>query len=115
MGIEWHTTDIEVRIKPSHEDSDLANQTGIIRGTSGITSSVYLPSEDRVVTINSEHLEPVTPAAGERIKVIYGDQYREATGTLLSVDGLEGVVTLDDGAGVKLINITHLCRMVESG
>ena len=114
MGIEWHTIDIEVRIKPSHEDSDLANQTGIIRSTSGGMCSVFLPSEDRVVTIHSEHLEPVTPAAGEKIKVIGGDQYREATGTLLSIDGVEGVVQLDDGQGVKLINISHLCRMVES-
>lgn len=115
MGVEWHTTDIEVRIRASHDDPDLANQTGTIRGISGSSCSVFLPSEDRVVNISSEHLEPVPPAAGDKIKVIYGDQYREATGTLLSVDGLEGVVQLDEGGGVKLINIQHLCRMGDSG
>lgn len=31
---EWHTVDIEVRIKDSHQDPALAGQQGVIRGIS---------------------------------------------------------------------------------
>lgn len=31
--------------------------------------SVFLPEEERVVNILGEHLEPVTPAQGDRVKV----------------------------------------------
>lgn len=31
---EWHTTDIEVRIRGSHPDPALAGQQGVIRGIS---------------------------------------------------------------------------------
>lgn len=31
---DWQTTDIEVRIKETHDDSGLIGQTGIIRGVS---------------------------------------------------------------------------------
>lgn len=34
MGSEWHTTDIEVRIRDSHQDPALAGQQGVIRGIS---------------------------------------------------------------------------------
>lgn len=33
-GTEWHTTDIEVRIRDSHQDPALAGQQGVIRGIS---------------------------------------------------------------------------------
>lgn len=34
MGSDWHTTDIEVRIRDSHQDPALAGQQGVIRGIS---------------------------------------------------------------------------------
>lgn len=65
--VEWQTTDIEVKIRPTHDDSDLSGQSGIIRGISGGMCSVFLPTEDRVVNILSEHLEPVMPKTGEHV------------------------------------------------
>ena len=67
-SVEWQTNDIEVRIRHTHDDDDLINQTGIIRGTSGGMSSVFLLKEDRVVNIVSEHLEPVIPQAGDKVR-----------------------------------------------
>lgn len=66
-AVEWQTTDIEVRIRSSHDDNDLIGQTGIIRGISGGMCSVFLPTEDRVVNILSEHLEPVVPSPGDTV------------------------------------------------
>lgn len=40
MGSEWHTTDIEIRIRDSHSDPGLAGQTGVIRGISVSNQSI---------------------------------------------------------------------------
>ncbi|MPC98932.1 Transcription elongation factor SPT5 [Portunus trituberculatus] len=69
---DWQTTDIEVRIRETHDDSGLIGQTGVIRGVSGGMCSVFLPEEERVVNILGEHLEPVTPAQLDRVKVSSG-------------------------------------------
>lgn len=106
---DWQTTDIEVRIRETHDDSGLIGQTGIIRGVSGGMCSVFLPEEERVVNILGEHLEPVTPAQLDRVKVIFGEE-REQTGSLLSIDHNEGVVKLDH-ADVKMLQLRYLCKM----
>lgn len=67
--IEWHTVDIEVRIRDSHDDSGLAGQTGLIRSINGPMCSVFLPEEDRVVNILCDHLDPVRPQRGDYFKV----------------------------------------------
>lgn len=133
-SVEWQTNDIEVRIRHTHDDEDLINQTGIIRGTSGGMSSVFLLKEDRVVNIVSEHLEPVIPQPGDKViskififcifcsfcvhsnfskqvKVIFGED-REATGELLSIDNNEGVVKMDSREGdIRLLHLRYLCKM----
>lgn len=106
---DWQTSDIEVRIKETHDDSGLIGQIGEIRGVSGGMCSVFLPEEERVVNILGAHLEPVTPAQGDRVKVIFGEE-REQTGNLLSIDHNEGVVKLDH-ADVKMLQLRYLCKM----
>ena len=109
-SVEWQTTDIEVKIRYSHDDKDLAGQLGIIRGTSGGMSSVFLLKEDRTVNIVSEHLEPVLPRPGDKVKVIFGED-REATGELLSIDNNEGVVKMDGKDGdIRLLHLRYLCK-----
>ncbi|OTF81512.1 hypothetical protein BLA29_003894 [Euroglyphus maynei] len=58
---DWLTTDMEVRIKSIHQDEDLIGQHGFIRSISGSMCSVFLPQEDRVVSIMSSNLEPIDP------------------------------------------------------
>jgi transcription elongation factor SPT5 len=106
---EWQTTDIEVRIRDTHDDAGLSGQTGVIRGISGGMCSVFLPDEDRVVNIVSEHLEPIVPQRSDQVKVILGED-REAVGQLLSIDNQEGVVKLTSGE-VKMLQLRYLCRM----
>lgn len=64
---DWQTTDIEVQIKAIHQDEDLIGQHGIIRSISGSMCSVFLPKEDRVVSILSSNLEPVEPYPGQAV------------------------------------------------
>ncbi|KAK9886433.1 hypothetical protein WA026_016713 [Henosepilachna vigintioctopunctata] len=105
---DWHTVDIEVRIRDSHDDPGLVGQTGVIRSISGAMCSVFLPEEDRVVNIMSDHLDPICPQRGDAFKVIIGEE-REATGELLSIDQHEGVVKLADD--IKLMPLQNLCKM----
>lgn len=109
-SVEWQTSDIEVRIRYTHDDDDLVGQTGIITGTSGGMCSVFLLKEDRVVNILSEHLEPVLPRSGDKVKVIFGED-RESTGELLSIDNNEGVIKMDGKDGdIRLLNLRYLCK-----
>lgn len=71
--------------------------------------SLFLPAEDRVVTVPGELLEPVVPARRDRVKIILGED-RESTGQLLSIDNLEGVVKLD-GGDVRMYQLRFLCKM----
>lgn len=105
---DWHTTDIEVRIKDSH--SGLGGHTGVIRGISGPMCSVYLPKEDRVVNIVCDNLEPIVPQRGDTFKVIMGEE-REAVGQLISIDHQDGVVKLNHDDEVTMMNLRYLCKM----
>ena len=67
---DWQTLDIEVRIRDTHDDSGLTGQRGIIRSTTGGNCAVFLPEEERVVNINGEHLEPIIPSPGDKVKVL---------------------------------------------
>ena len=71
--------------------------------------TLYLPVEDRSLNVLSEHLEPVIPARGDRVKVVGGEE-REQAGSLLSIDHSEGVVKLDSG-DVKMLQLRFLCKM----
>nr|KAG5709174.1 hypothetical protein BaRGS_028630 [Batillaria attramentaria] len=93
---DWHTTDIMVKIKATHDNTELIYQTGVIRSISGGMCSVYILDEDKVVNIACEHLEPVPPEKHNKCKVILGDE-RETTGSLISIDGNEGVFKTEDG------------------
>ncbi|XP_075228601.1 transcription elongation factor subunit Spt5 [Lycorma delicatula] len=109
---EWHTVDIDVRVKDTHTDAGLAGQTGIIKGINGLICTVFLPEEDRTVSISCEHLEPVVPMRGDAVKVIMGED-REAIGQLISIDNTEGVVKLSNDE-VKLLALKLLCRYVKA-
>lgn len=49
-----------------------------------------------------------------KIKVIFGED-REMTGTLLSIDGIEGVVSFDSSDSrqndIKMLPLRYLCKM----
>ncbi|XP_058684311.1 transcription elongation factor SPT5-like, partial [Poecile atricapillus] len=60
---DWVTTDIQVKVRDSYLDSAAVGQTGVIRS---VTDS------EKVVSVSSEHLEPVTPTKSNKVKVILG-------------------------------------------
>ncbi|KAA0192293.1 hypothetical protein HAZT_HAZT006833 [Hyalella azteca] len=106
---DWQSVDIEVKIRATHDDPGLSGQVGVIRSITGGNCSVFLPEEERVVNINGEHLEPVVPVQGDRVKVIFGED-REQMGSLLSIDNNEGVVNMDH-SDLKMLQLRYLCKM----
>ncbi|DAA19936.1 TPA: suppressor of Ty 5 homolog [Bos taurus] len=91
---DWVTTDIQVKVRDTYLDTQVVGQTGVIRSVTGGMCSVYLKDSEKVVSISSEHLEPITPTKNNKVKVILGED-REATGVLLSIDGEDGIVRMD--------------------
>uniref|UniRef100_A0A673A2A3 Transcription elongation factor SPT5 n=1 Tax=Sphaeramia orbicularis TaxID=375764 RepID=A0A673A2A3_9TELE len=105
---DWVTTDILVRVKDSF--MDLMGQTGVIRSITGGMCSVFMQESDKVVSISSDHLEPVTPTKNNKVKVILGED-REATGILLSIDGDDGIVRMELDDQLKILNLRFLGRL----
>lgn len=89
---------------------------------------------EKVVSISSDHLEPVTPTKNNKVKwhfwfgklwqepindvsnwifqvkVIMGED-REATGILLSIDGDDGIVRMELDDQLKILNLRFLGRL----
>uniref|UniRef100_A0A3Q2X824 Transcription elongation factor SPT5 n=1 Tax=Haplochromis burtoni TaxID=8153 RepID=A0A3Q2X824_HAPBU len=107
-GSDWVTTDILVRVKDSF--MDLMGQTGVIRSVTGGMCSVFMQESEKVVSVSSDHLEPVTPTKNNKVKVILGED-REATGILLSIDGDDGIVRMELDDQLKILNLRFLGRL----
>ncbi|OBS78513.1 hypothetical protein A6R68_19107 [Neotoma lepida] len=76
--------------------------------------SVYLKDSEKVVSISSEHLEPITPTKNNKVKVILGED-REATGVLLSIDGEDGIIRMDlEDQQIKILNLRFLGKLLEA-
>jgi len=108
---DWYSPEIEVVIKDSHDDTGLCGQIGVVRGVTPGMCSVFLHEEERTVNIAADHLAPVVPSRGDKVKVILGDEDKEQTGQLLSIDSQEGVVKLDHSGDVKMLQLKYLCKM----
>ena len=107
QGGEWVSMDLEVRIRES-ADSKLRGQTAYINTVSNSSCSVFLPAEDRVITLNSNFLEPVQPQVQDHCKFIYGDD-RDTPSVLLAVNGKEGTVLVNNEK--KLVPLESLCKI----
>lgn len=105
---EWCSSGIEVRIK-EHEDPGLSQQIGTVSAVTGGMCTVFLPAEDRTVSISCELLGPVRPKQNDCIKIIHGE-HKDQTGVLTSIDSVEGVVSLSSG-NLTLLPMDYLCKM----
>merc|ERR1712223_1038446 len=113
-AVDWYTPDIEVTIASTYEDSALHGKTGVVRGVTPGMCSLYMSHEERTINVLAEHLMPVNPIRGDKVKVILGDDI-EATGYLISIDELEGVVKMDQSQDVKMFPLNYLCKMKNDG
>lgn len=104
---EWCTLDLEVKIRSS-ADSNLRGQIGYINTVNNGSCSVFLPQEDRVMSLPFSQLEPVMPNIQDQFKLIYGDD-REATGILLTLNGKDATVMINGEK--RFVPANYICKM----
>lgn len=104
---EWCSPDLIVKIRSS-SDLKLRGQIGEIRTVTNQTCSIFLPDEDRVMTVPSSQLEPVVPNIQDPVKLIYGDD-REATGILIQINGKDATVLINKEK--RMVPLSHICKI----
>jgi transcription elongation factor SPT5 len=112
---DWHMDGLMVRIRDSYpQDSDLCGAIGVIRSIHGSQCSLHIRDLDKTINISLDYLEPVLPQKGDRVMIVYGDD-KGSTGLLLSIDGTEGVVKLENRPEsrdeITMTNIKFLCKL----
>jgi transcription elongation factor SPT5 len=69
---------------------------------------------DKTINISLDFLEPVLPQKGDKVMIIYGDD-KGSIGLLLSIDGTDGVVKLENRPEsrdeITMTNIKLLCKV----
>lgn len=104
-----------VRIKDSYpHDMDLCGAHGVIKSIHGSQCSLHIRDLDKTINISLDYLEPILPMKGDRVMIVHGDD-KGSTGYLLSIDGVEGVVKLDNrpdrNDDISMTNIKLLCKL----
>lgn len=112
---DWHMDGLMVRIRDSYpHDSDLCGAIGVIRSIHGSQCSLYIKDLEKTINISLDYLEPLLPQKGDRVMIVYGDD-KGSTGLLLSIDGAEGVVKLENRPEsrdeITMTNIKFLCKL----
>uniref|UniRef100_A0A8C7JLF1 Transcription elongation factor SPT5 n=1 Tax=Oncorhynchus kisutch TaxID=8019 RepID=A0A8C7JLF1_ONCKI len=102
---DWVTTDILVRVKDTFLDSQVVNQTGVIRSVTVSTWFFWVHKALAALGVSS-----VVCGASLQVKVILGED-REATGILLSIDGDDGIVRMELDDQLKILNLRFLGKL----
>lgn len=115
--LDWITTDIEVKVVPygnqKFKEGQFDTVTGIIKRIDGPgLALVKLANGEAPLTIPADFLEPVAPEKRDAVKII-GGEHREEIGSLIGVDGSDGIVKLTVGAaGFKVMPMKDLAKHV---
>lgn len=112
---DWHMDGLMVRIRDSYpHDPDLCGAIGVIRSIHGSQCSLHIKDLDKTINLALDYLEPVLPQKGDRVMIVYGDE-KGSTGLLLSIDGTEGVVKLENRPEsrdeITMTNVKFLCKL----
>jgi len=113
-NVDWHSEDIEVSIKDSHDDASHRGKTGIIKTISGHVSSVWVPDLDQTVSVGNDNLSPIQPQKNHKVKVLHGDDQGH-TGELISIDGNDGIVRMDADQQLKILQLKFLGKIGTAG
>ncbi len=70
--------------------------------------TIYIEDEDQDVCVHCDNIEPAIPSLHDQVKVLFGDE-RGMTGTLINIDGPDGVIQVD-GETLKLLRLRFLCK-----
>lgn len=60
--------------------------------------------------VNHLEMELVLPKKTDKVKIVMGD-LRGSTGKLIGVDGVDGIVKMDDTLDIKILDMGQLGKM----
>ena len=108
----WIAINIEVSVNSQRRFSagKLDGQEGVVKVVEGNRAQIQLLSTGETVTITEEFLKPVAPSKKDMFKVLSGED-RGKIGTLLSIDGHEGVVKIDGVDDILMMNMDTLAKL----
>lgn len=112
---DWHMDGLMVRIRDSYVlDPDLCGAIGVIKSIHGSQCSLHLRDLDKTINIGLDYLEPILPQKGDKVMIVHGDD-KGSIGLLLSIDGAEGVIKLENRPETRdeitMTNIKFLCKL----
>ena len=114
-GETWVTTDIQVRVVSNRKFKEgyMDEKSAVVKSidTGRRQATIKLDSGETLV-ISFDFLQAVAPEKRQEFKVISGPD-KGQTGSLLSIDGQEGVVRLDGSSEIVMMNLSALARLVK--
>lgn len=69
---------------------------------------IYVEDEEQEIPVHYDHLEPVIPSINDQVFVLCGHE-KGSTGTLINIDGQEGLVQLGPDS-VQMLQLKFLCK-----
>ena len=106
---DWLSTDIMVTITGG--SSSHLNQIGIIVGVRE-GGNVEVRVEGVSIVLDAGNLQPVRASKRDRVKIIRGE-WKDELGTLMGIDGGDGIVRLDGKGAVdfKIIRLKDIAKI----
>lgn len=104
----WFTPDIGVKIKSdTFHGGRYLNAKGVIREVGQDTCRVVLDGSEETLVVPCDALDPVVPSQKGNVKIIRGD-LKGNVGTLIGIDGGDGIVKMSSNLDIKILNLNLL-------
>ncbi|KAI1715640.1 early transcription elongation factor of RNA pol II, NGN section domain-containing protein [Ditylenchus destructor] len=108
---EWCKVDLCVNVRRAFPDEDVHSLEGVIRSISDGRCDVYFDEIDDDRTVGFDYLLPCKPQQGDQARVIFGND-TGTKGSVVSVDGLEGVLRISGSEGdIRIFSMSLLCKI----
>ncbi|KAK9768889.1 transcription elongation factor spt5 [Basidiobolus ranarum] len=119
---DWATRDIHVRIVSNrhtgqkYQAGNFDQQSARIRyvNRGGESCDIVLEGSNDKLSLPVDYIEPVKPNKRDKIKVM-GGEFKGQVGTLIGIDGQDGIVKLEGGKDFKILNMNGLAKYAGSG
>ncbi|XP_057297763.1 transcription elongation factor SPT5-like [Hydractinia symbiolongicarpus] len=105
------TTDIEVKIVNNYHEQRYANKPGVIRAVDEDTVMVVMYDGKENLNLPTSAVEIVQPVKKDRIKFIFGDD-KDEIGVLINIDGPDGIIKMEPGDQLKILQLHYLAKYV---
>ncbi|KAJ0405002.1 hypothetical protein P43SY_004919 [Pythium insidiosum] len=104
--VTWKTKGVEVEVV----SGDHRGRIGVISSVNG--SSCTLDCDGQFITIALDDVQPTVPEKQDTVIILSGDEAGQ-TGSLIGVDGTDGIVKVDGGSEIKIYAIASLAKLAQ--